>query len=274
MGSTEGRSGRYALGHSDTELERLEVQARIVDPLTRRFWRAAGVGAGMRVLDVGCGAGDTTLLLADLVGESGAVVGIDVAASAIAAARSRSPGYANVSYVHAAPGSDAVGTAFDAVVGRYVLMFQPDPAAFLAAAAAHARPGAVVCFHELDAHGIASRPAVPTFDQVTSWNTEVSRRYGADPHLGSSLYATFLTAGLREPTILTGAIHGRGAGAVDVLTQVRNLARTLLAEMQSLGVATPEQVGIDTLLDRMLAEATATDSVVVGHLQVGAYCTV
>ena len=84
----------------------------------------------------------------------------------------------------------------------------------------------------------------------------------------------YLTAGLAEPTLLTAAIHGQGAGAAEVLLQVRNLARSLLAEMERFGVATREDVGIDTLLDRMLSEATATDSIVVGHLQVGAYCTV
>ena len=41
--------------------------------------------------------------------------------------------------------------------------------------------------------------------------------------------------------------------------------------MERLGVATREQVGIDTVLDRMTAEAVATDSVVVGHLQIGVY---
>ncbi len=266
--------GRYALGHSDEELDRLEAQARIVDPLTRRFWEWAGVGPGMRVLDVGCGAGHTTLLLADMVGEHGAVVGIDIAAEAIGVAMSRSRDRSNVSYVNGDPGNHAFDAPFDAVVGRYVLMFQPDPAGFLAAAAAHARPGGVVSFHELDANGIASRPPVPSFDQVASWNAEVTRRYGANPHFGSSLYAVYLTAGLPEPTILTDTIHGQGADAADVLTQVRNLARSLLAEMEDLGVATRDQVGIDTLLDRMLAEATATQSIVVGHLQLGAYCTV
>ena len=87
MGTRQDRSGLYALGHSDDELDRLETQARIVDPVTRRFWAAAGVGLGMRVLDVGCGAGHTTMLLAQMVGEHGQVVGIDNAAPAVAAAR-------------------------------------------------------------------------------------------------------------------------------------------------------------------------------------------
>ena len=275
MGSSdEDQSRRYALGHSEEELERLEVQARIVDPVTRRFWTVAGVEPGMRVLDVGCGAGDTTVLLADMVGAQGQVVGIDNAAGAIAAARDRSRDRANVTFVQGDPTSYPFDDPFDAVVGRYVLMFQRDPAGFLAGAARYARPGGIVSFHELDANGIASRPPVPTFDRVASWNTEVTRRYGANPTFGGSLYAAYLTAGLSAPIILTDAIHGQGADSADVLIQVRNLARSLLDEMERFGVATRDEIGVDTLLDRMQAEATATNSIVVGHLQCGAYCTV
>lgn len=72
-----GDSAAYLLGHSDHELRRLECQARLINPMTRRFVEAAGVSAGMRVLDVGSGAGDVSMLLADLVGPGGEVIGFD-----------------------------------------------------------------------------------------------------------------------------------------------------------------------------------------------------
>lgn len=274
MGGNRQQGRRYALGHSSDEVERLAAQARIVDPVTHRFWTTAGVRPGMRVLDVGCGAGHTTTLLADIVGDHGQVVGIDNAAGAIDVARARTRDRRTITFVHGDPTGHAFDVPFDAVVGRYVVMFQPDPAGFLAGVARHARAGGVVAFHELDASGVASRPPVPTFDQVASWNTEVTVRYGADPHCGSRLYAAYVMAGLGEPTVVTAAIHGKGAGGVDVLLQIRNLARSLLDEMERFGVATRQDIGIDTLLERMLAEAVATDSTVVGHLQVGAHCLV
>ena len=206
-----------------------------------------------------------------MVGEEGHVVGIDNAAGAVEVARVGSQDRQNVTIVQGDPTSYTFEEPFDAVVGRYVLMFQRDPAGFLAGAARHACPGGIVSFHELDANGVASRPPVPTFDRVASWNTEATRRYGANPNLGAYLYAAYLTAGLRAPTILTDAIHGKGVDGANVLVQVRNLARSLLDEMERFGVATRDEVGIDTLLDRMLSEVTTTDSVVVGHLQCGAY---
>src|SRR4029453_8587635 len=89
MSNAAGTSRTYVLGHSDRELERLRVQARLIDPITLRFMREGGVGPGMRVLDVGSGAGDVAFLAAELVGDAGEVVGVDRAATALAVARER-----------------------------------------------------------------------------------------------------------------------------------------------------------------------------------------
>ena len=64
--------GGYLLGHDPDELRRLNAQARVIDPITRRFFQAAGIGPGMRVLDVGSGAGDVAFLAAEIVGEPAA----------------------------------------------------------------------------------------------------------------------------------------------------------------------------------------------------------
>ena len=53
----------YPLGHTDAELKRLATQARLIDPITRRYLVSAGITEGMRVLDVGSGAGDVAILL-------------------------------------------------------------------------------------------------------------------------------------------------------------------------------------------------------------------
>ncbi len=66
----------YALGRSEAETRRLIVQHQLYGPFTRQFLAGAAVTAGMKVLDVGSGAGDVALLVAQLVGPQGEVVGV------------------------------------------------------------------------------------------------------------------------------------------------------------------------------------------------------
>jgi SAM-dependent methyltransferase len=77
MLTTETSNPNYMLGHSDKELARLGEQARIMGPITRRFFLEAGLAPGMRVLDVGSGAGDVSFLAADIVGDKGVIIGVD-----------------------------------------------------------------------------------------------------------------------------------------------------------------------------------------------------
>src|SRR6476661_7310439 len=109
----------YVLGHSEREMRRLAAQARMVDPITERFFREAGLGAGMRVLDVGSGAGDVTFLVAGLVGESGQVIGVDRSLNAVARATERAGArsWPNVGFVHGDPAQMSFDAPFDAVVG-------------------------------------------------------------------------------------------------------------------------------------------------------------
>jgi ubiquinone/menaquinone biosynthesis C-methylase UbiE len=65
------------------------LQATILRPFTERLLRNAEIGPGMRVLDLGCGPGDVSMLAAELVGPSGSVVGIDRSPQVIALARTR-----------------------------------------------------------------------------------------------------------------------------------------------------------------------------------------
>jgi len=79
----------YALGHANEELERLISQGRYLGDLTAHFLRLAGLRPGMRVLDVGCGAGDVTFITASIVGPTGHVTGIDRSPDSIALASQR-----------------------------------------------------------------------------------------------------------------------------------------------------------------------------------------
>jgi len=68
---------QYALGSTEAEQERLIRQAAWLSAPTERLFREAGIGPGQRILDLGSGVGDVSLIAASLVGPSGEVVGIE-----------------------------------------------------------------------------------------------------------------------------------------------------------------------------------------------------
>jgi ubiquinone/menaquinone biosynthesis C-methylase UbiE len=166
-------TSNYVLGQSDHEYERLMLQARILRPYTEKFFRAAGLAPGMRVLEVGSGMGDVALLSADIVGPGGHVLGIDRDATALDRARRRTDEQGCSSWVEF-QASDldefAITDQFDALVGRYVLLYQPDPSSTIRSLLRSVKLGGIIVFHEFDFHGPhASYPSCPLFDQVCWW---------------------------------------------------------------------------------------------------------
>jgi SAM-dependent methyltransferase len=106
---------------------------------------ALAPAAGERLLDIGCGCGDTTLELAGRVGAAGKVLGADISAPMLAVARQRAAGLANVSFAQA----DAQVHPFepvDAIYSRFGVMFFADPAAAFANLRRALRPGGRVAF--------------------------------------------------------------------------------------------------------------------------------
>src|SRR5262245_43360364 len=124
-----GNMTDYVLGYTDSEQERLIRQAAKIAPITERFFREAGIGFGQRVLDLGSGMGDVAMLVARLVGPSGEVVGVERDTNSIARARAHAAaaGLRNVSFLNSDVNNFVSSQPFDAAVGRFILMFLPDP---------------------------------------------------------------------------------------------------------------------------------------------------
>jgi SAM-dependent methyltransferase len=266
----------YVLGHSPRELDRLSAQARLIDPISRRFFVEAGIGPGMRVLDVGSGAGDIAFLAAELVGSTGEVVGVDRSRTAIEMARSRAEERAlsNVSFLEGDPATIAFDRPFDAAVGRYVLQFQSDPAAMVRTVAALVRPKGTIVFHELDWDGVRSTPQVPTYDRCCELIVETLRASGTETRMGGKLFGAFVDGGLHAPSMRLEAVVGGGSNSSNPLQLIADLAASLSTTIEELGLAPVADLDPDTLLDRMRSEAQAGASLVVGHFQFAAWSRV
>jgi SAM-dependent methyltransferase len=244
----------------------------VLTPLTRRLFAAAGIGLGMRVLDVGSGAGEVAFLAAELVGEEGCVVGVDHDPGVVEVARrhARAAGLANVSFHEGDFRTLPVETPFDAVVGRLILMYQPDPVASLGALLPHLRPGGLVVCHEPDLSAPIVVPPRSLLTAALGWLTETAARTGGETRMGPKLYPAFLAAGLPAPAMLAEAVIGGGVTFPGYALWA-DLVRAILPAMERHGIATAAEVEIETLADRLCAEVVAGGGCIATPTFVGAW---
>jgi 2-polyprenyl-3-methyl-5-hydroxy-6-metoxy-1,4-benzoquinol methylase len=267
----------YILGHSDRELRRLKRQAAILRPITERLMRDAGIRSNMRVLDLGCGAGDVSLLAAQLVGPLGAVVGVDCSPDAIAVARrrARTAGLRHVHFEEAAVGAFSGIEPFDMVIGRYVLVHQADPVGFIRTAADLVRPGGVVAFHELCIRGqaIHSLPEVPLWQQAGEWIVAAFQAVAPHCDAGGRLIEHFARAGLPEPTLSCECLAGGGEDS-PLYSWVASTLEGVIPQLVRMGILAEGSIVIETFEDRLRTAAVEARSQLVGPTQFCAWARV
>jgi len=252
----------YALGYTDAEQERLIRQATLIAPHTERLFREAGIGVGHRVLDLGSGMGDVSMLVAGLVGASGEVVGIERDATSIerAEARVAAAGLRNVSFLNVDVNNIVTDRPFDAVVGRFILMFLPDPIFVLRSVSRLVRPGGVLAFQEPSwIPMLALGDRLPLWSRVLRSIHETISRSGANPEMGLALYQIFQEIGLPAPHMHLEIPLGSD---VDFLRVISELLCSLRPLSEQHNVSLEELGGLDTLADRICAEIAAANTVV------------
>jgi len=244
---------QYALGSTEAEHERLIRQAAWLTVHTERLFREAGIGPGQRVLDLGAGVGDVSLLAARLVGASGEVVGIerDPRSIARAAARTADAGLRNVSFTQSDATQIPPDKSFDAAVGRYILCFLPDPVAVLRSVSQLVRPGGVLAFQEPDWRAFHRQAAgLPLWSAGSVLMDETFRRSGADVQIGPALSRVFQEAGLPPPSTRTDTLQGAEQWMPDCLHSLRPRMTQLNLSLETLG-------DFETLSERLHAEVKA-----------------
>jgi ubiquinone/menaquinone biosynthesis C-methylase UbiE len=265
---TEGAVGTaseaYAMGRTEAETERLIRQSGFYAPFTRRLFERAGLGPGMMVLDVGTGAGDIALIAAEMVGASGSVVGVDRNPEVLETARARAltAGLSNATFVEGDAGALDLDGGFDAAVGRLVLMHQPDPAKTLRSVAAEVRSGGIVAFQEYNVtpRSMVAFPPTPLWEEALGWIATALERAGVNTEMGFKLRSAFVEAGLPEPRMELNAPVGGGPlwGGYEFAA---GTVRTLLPLLERFGIATAEEVGVETLAERLREEMVASGGV-------------
>jgi len=252
----------YALGYTDGEQDRLIRQAALIAPYTERLFREAGIGPGHRVLDLGSGMGDVSMLVAKLLGASGEVVGIERDATSIKRAQARvaAAGLRNVTFLKTDVSNIVIDQLFDAAVGRFVLMFLPDPVSVLRSVSRLVRPGGVLAFQEPSwAPMLALGSRLPLWSKLLASIHETALRSGMNMEMGLALYRVFPEAGLPAPNMHLEIALGSD---IDFLRVTSDLLCSLQPLAMVHNVSLEELGDLNTLPDRICAEIAAANTVV------------
>jgi len=214
----------------------------------------AGIGPGSQVLEFGCGGGDFTLLLAKRVGSTGEVIAMDRDQSQVEAATERlhSAGHRNVKFVVADMESFQPLRTFDAVVGRYFLLYVSNPEATIDRAVKWLRPGGSLAFLEMDFfRGVRSRiwpPASVETIQAIEFIGDVMLDAGVNPDMAARLPSILSQHGEVEAEI--SAPIQFGAASLELPLEA---VRSVIPMARKLGRADSDHHNVDALLSAELA---------------------
>ena len=237
----------YVLATGEAATERLRVLHDLYGPGARRVLLQAGLERGMRVADLGCGVGMTTGLLADLVGPTGHVVGVDASAAQIAEARTRMPpARSNVSFVEASATCTGLphGT-FDLVYCRFLLIHLTEPERALEEMHGLLRPDGILVCEDGDLTSAGSQPPSALDAFAALWGRLGPAR-GLDYTLGRRLFQMIQAANFAEPEItFNQPVVARGEGKRLIEWSVAEASSAFLTA----GLVTSDE--LDRLIDEM-----------------------
>ncbi len=206
-----------------------------------------------------------------MVGSSGQVVGIERDGCSIARANARvaEAGLRNVSFTQCDVNQIVSDQPFDAAVGRFILMFVPDPASVLRSLTRLVRPGGVLAFQEPTWIPLLAFGArFPLWSKLLQAIHETFLRSGVNPEMGIALYSLFQEVGLPAPEMHLEGPLGSDANFIslfcDLIQSVRPLAQQHNVSLDALG-------DLSTLADRVQAEVSAANTVVSFVPLVGAW---
>ncbi|HEY3928837.1 MAG TPA: class I SAM-dependent methyltransferase [Candidatus Koribacter sp.] len=256
----------------DHERRRLALQASVLNPLTDSFLRRAGVAGGMRVLEIGCGIGEVSLITARLLGPHGRLHCIDIDAAALETAqtRCRNAGHDHVSFEHTDVASHTPVRAYDAIIGRHVLIQVPDALAVLKKSANMVHVGGLIAFQEYDlSYAPKGYPEMPMMHSAVQLIVDYYLRAVPRPNIGAQLFYLMQEAGLPSPECRASSVMDGGPNS-PVYEWVTETIRSLLPGMEALGMMTGAVVS-DSLPQRLREEALQTRGAAIMPPMIGAF---
>jgi len=228
-------SGNYPIERCAGEIERLRVQANALEFDAGVMLDHIGEITGWCCLDLGCGAGGITNLLAQRVGPSGRVIGLDTDPGALAAARQWATmlGFEGIEFIEGNAYSTGLPRrSFDLVHVRFVMSTSGEMDALLDEVLALTRPGGVVAAQEPDIEALRCHPPHPAWSRLHEALGAAFSAIGGDVHLARRLFRVLRAAGLEDVQYRPFIVGCRSTDpSVDYFPQtIESIRTTLLRE--------------------------------------------
>jgi len=236
---------------------------------TNRLFAQAVIAPGAHALDIGCGPGDVTFRLSRAVGPQGRVTGLDLNAIALERARSRAveSGFTNTAFVE----RDLFDFArecpkFDVVTCRRVLIYLPDQAMAAKTFFNLLKPNGTLIVQEHDTTMRCAADDRPLADQAQRWIWDTVEREGANLGTGFELHSLLAKAGFLNIRIMAEAV----VETPDQAAETAEIVRVMLPRIEAAGIATANEIDIDTLGDRLLSERSNSETTSITEMIFGA----
>jgi SAM-dependent methyltransferase len=230
----------YALARTPQEYERLRAQAAVWESATARLLDEVGLAAGERCLDAGCGPGETMRLMAQRVGPSGRVVGVDADARLGEQALTTlyEAGHRQCEFVRVDLGDDepVPGAPFDLVYARLLLFHLPERVAVLRRLWETVSPGGRLLVQDYDLRTVGALPALESVEEFLRVTSGAFSAAGCDVRVGVRLPELFVQAGIGAPDGTD--VSGRLEALVDARGMLVSVYESLLPTALAQGVTT------------------------------------
>ena len=253
------------------------VEAAFAQPLTEELLAGSGITPGMRVVVMGSNLADLALLVAERVGRDGTVIGIDADLSKVELAwqRAWAEGFDRMDLRVGRVHDLYVDGPVDAVIGRFYLMRDRDPAEAIRSAARLVREGGRIVFQEWHYDSIlwsqtSDWPDVPLYRHFAHWSIATMRDAGVHVDMGLRLVNLFSEAGLPLPSVRTDLRVVHGAGSLGYAF-FESAVRGLMPAIHGPRTIPKEHFDADRFAERLERETVAAGGHLFLPLQIGAW---
>lgn len=227
-------SDHYVIRGGVEGRERLRLLSEVMGPSTHALLADAGIPEGAICLDAGCGGGDVTCELAQRVGETGQVVGIDMDATKldIARAEAHARGMRNIAFELQDVTTWKSEQQFDVIYARFLLTHLQDPVSLVVETVRrNLKPGGLFIVEDIDFRGHLAEPQCRALSHSVELYTKVVKKRGGDPWIGPKLPGILRAAKLNHVDVrLHHPVALHGGIKLLICVTLENIAEAVLKD--------------------------------------------